>query len=95
MQVHQRTGKVFEYFLNLDLIEFPLLEYALKGEGEVLKHEVSFAVLDEVVEVVHDVSVLHSLVEFILSLLLLVILTHLNVHKFLGKDVSSLEYFSR
>lgn len=95
MQVHQSTGNVFKYLLNLDLIELPLLEDALKGEGEVLKHEVSFAVLDEVVEVVDDVSVLHFLVELILSLLLLVILAHLDGHKFLGKDVSSLEDLSR
>lgn len=95
MQLHQRTGNIFEYSFEFTLIQFPLLQYTFQCEWEVLKHEVPFAVFDEIIEVVDDVFVLYFLVELVLSLLLLVVLTHLNRHEFLREYVSSFEYLSR
>lgn len=51
--------------------------------GEVLQYEISFAVLDEVVEVVDYIFVLHLFVELVLSLLLFMVLAHLYSYQFL------------
>jgi hypothetical protein len=62
--------------------------------GEVLEYEISFAILDEIIEIVDDMFMLHFLVELVLSLLLLTILTHLYGNQSIGEDVLCLKDFT-